>query len=245
MTGVVHPDNVVTNAAARAGDALVLTKPIGTGTPPPHQPRERLHRWRKRRGVMTTLNARRQRGTAAGAGTDVTGFGLLGPPAELALASGVAAEVDAAAVPAIEGVVELLSDPEERAVAGGYTAKPGACRGVRFVSRHGAGGAPTWLVCDAMTSGGPARGGRPGRGELAARRGGRPAGRGARGDDHGPLRPPERRKTTSVSSSGAGPDRLVYRATSRSTFVRSCLGCSLPETGQTARATAGTARLGH
>src|SRR3979409_2293928 len=51
--------------------------------------------------------------------TDVTGFGLLGHLHELALASGVAAEVDAAAVPAIDGVVELLSDPNEGAVAGG------------------------------------------------------------------------------------------------------------------------------
>ena len=66
---------------------------------------------------------RRLRGAALAAGvhgmTDVTGFGLLGHLHELALASGVAAEVDAAAVPAIDGVVELLSDPEERAVAGG------------------------------------------------------------------------------------------------------------------------------
>ena len=69
---------------------------------------------------MTTLNARaaeQARAAGAHALTDVTGFGLLGHPHELALASGLAAEIDAAAVPAIDGVLELLSD--ERALAGG------------------------------------------------------------------------------------------------------------------------------
>ena len=70
--------------------------------------------------VMTTLNARAARqARAAGAHalTDVTGFGLLGHTHELAAASGLAAEIDASAVPAIEGVLELLVD--ERALAGG------------------------------------------------------------------------------------------------------------------------------
>ena len=70
--------------------------------------------------VMTTLNARaavQARAAGAHALTDVTGFGLLGHAHELAAASGLAAEIDAEAVPAIEGVLELLSD--ERALAGG------------------------------------------------------------------------------------------------------------------------------
>ena len=69
---------------------------------------------------MTTLNAAaaaQARAAGAHALTDVTGFGLLGHVHELAEASGVAAEIDAAAVPAIDGVLELLAD--ERAVAGG------------------------------------------------------------------------------------------------------------------------------
>src|SRR6202042_1884930 len=73
---------------------------------------------------MTTL----EREAAAAAGeagahalTDVTGFGLLGHLHELALASGLAAGLDAGAVPAIAGdaVIALLSDPEGRAIAGG------------------------------------------------------------------------------------------------------------------------------
>ena len=69
---------------------------------------------------MTTLNDRAAaaaREAGAHALTDVTGFGLLGHVHELAAASGLAAEIDAAAVPAIDGVLELLAD--ERALAGG------------------------------------------------------------------------------------------------------------------------------
>ena len=69
---------------------------------------------------MTTLNdraAEQARAAGAHALTDVTGFGLLGHLHELAVASGLAAEIDAAAVPAIEGVLELLAG--EQALAGG------------------------------------------------------------------------------------------------------------------------------
>ena len=72
--------------------------------------------------VMTELNAdaaRAARAAGAHAMTDVTGFGLLGHLHELALASGVAAELEAAAIPAIDGVLELLARPDEAAVAGG------------------------------------------------------------------------------------------------------------------------------
>ena len=83
----------------------------------------------------------------------MTGFGLLGHLHELALASGLAAELDAAAVPAIEGVLELLADPDERAVAGGTRRNRAARRELRHV-RRSVPEARRWLVCDAMTSGG-------------------------------------------------------------------------------------------
>ena len=69
---------------------------------------------------MTTLNDRaadQARAAGAHALTDVTGFGLLGHVHELAEASGLAAEIDAAAVPAIDGVLELLES--DAALAGG------------------------------------------------------------------------------------------------------------------------------
>ncbi len=113
VTGVVHPDQVLTNADGRSGDVLVLTKPLGAGA---------VSTALKRGvpgvdlapavAVMTTLNREASiaaREAGAHAMTDVTGFGLLGHLHELALASGVAAEIDASAVPAIDGVRALLA----------------------------------------------------------------------------------------------------------------------------------------
>ncbi|MGI8864973.1 MAG: selenide, water dikinase SelD [Solirubrobacteraceae bacterium] len=157
VTGIVHPREVITNAGGRAGDVLVLTKPLGAGAvatalkrgfgnPP----------LAEAVAVMTTLNREASaaaRTAGARALTDVTGFGLLGHLHELALASGLAAEVDSGAVPAIDGVLELLSDPEGRAVAGGT--RRNHDHAGSFVSFAGSvDPARRWLVCDAMTSGG-------------------------------------------------------------------------------------------
>jgi selenide, water dikinase len=159
VSGTVHPDRVLTNAGGRAGDALVLTKPLGAGAITTALKRQLGHPpLAEAVEVMTTLNRDAAvAAVAAGAHalTDVTGFGLLGHLHELALASGLAAEVDAGAVPAIAGdaVIELLSDSEGRAIAGG----------TRRNRKHAEGFATfadsvpeerRWLVCDAMTSGG-------------------------------------------------------------------------------------------
>jgi selenide, water dikinase len=156
VTGAVHPERMVTNAGGRAGDALVLTKPLGGGA---------IVTARKRGAVddallgaavevMAGLNAAASEAAVAvgaTAMTDVTGFGLLGHLHSLARESGVAAEVDAAAVPAIEGVASLLAD--EGAVSGGSRRNREYASG--FASFGG--GVEAWrerLVCDAMTSGG-------------------------------------------------------------------------------------------
>jgi selenide,water dikinase len=157
VTGVVHPDEILTNAGGRPGDALVLTKPLGAGAVStalkrglPDVPLDAAV------AVMTTLNrdaAAGARGASASAMTDVTGFGLLGHLRELALASGVSAEVDAASVPAIDGVLELLSDEDERAIAGGT--RRNRQHAAEFTAFAPAVPEPRrWLVCDAMTSGG-------------------------------------------------------------------------------------------
>ncbi|MDX6699368.1 MAG: selenide, water dikinase [Solirubrobacteraceae bacterium] len=122
VTGAVHPDRILTNAGARPGDALVLTKPLGAGA---------ISTAAKRGAagpadvaaavaVMTELNAAAaEAALAAGAhaATDVTGFGLLGHLHELAVASGVSAEVSAGAIPAIGRARDLLAG--EEAVSGG------------------------------------------------------------------------------------------------------------------------------
>jgi selenide,water dikinase len=157
VTGTVAPDALVRNSTARVGDSLWLTKPVGGG----------LATTALKRGiagnelidatvaVMTTLN-RDASIAAVGAGasamTDVTGFGLLGHAYELAAASGVGLELDASAVPAISGVLELL-DREEPPVSGGTRRNREWVEA--FVDWDEA--VPEslrWLLCDAMTSGG-------------------------------------------------------------------------------------------
>jgi selenide,water dikinase len=103
--------------------------------------------------VMTTLNRDAAAAAAsASAMTDVTGFGLLGHLHELALASGVSVEVDATAVPAIPGVMELL-ELDEPPIAGGTRRNREWVE--EFVDWDPAVAEPLrWLLCDAMTSGG-------------------------------------------------------------------------------------------
>jgi selenide,water dikinase len=156
VTGLVHPDAVLTNAGGRPGDRLVLTKPLGAGAVATAAKRglATAELIARATSVMCELNAegaRAARAAGAHALTDVTGFGLLGHLHELALASGCAAEVEAAAVPAIDGVMELLGD--EQAVAGGT--RRNRAYAESFTSFAATVGEPRrWLVCDAMTSGG-------------------------------------------------------------------------------------------
>jgi selenide,water dikinase len=156
VTGVVDPRAVLTNAGGQPGDRLVLTKPLGAGAVATAIKRGLASEALVERAVavMATLNdvaAEQARAAGAHALTDVTGFGLLGHLHELAAASGVAAEIDSGAVPAIDGVLELLED--DRALAGGSRR-----------NRADADTFTTWgadvpeqlrrLACDAMTSGG-------------------------------------------------------------------------------------------
>jgi selenide,water dikinase len=157
VIGTVHPDEVLTNAGGRAGDALVLTKPLGAGTISTAAKRGIAKPDLIARGVevMSTLNrdaARAARAAGASALTDVTGFGLLGHLHELAAASGCAAEVDARAVPAIDGVTRLLA-VGDRAIAGG-TKRNRAYAETFTTWASSVQPAQRWLLCDAMTSGG-------------------------------------------------------------------------------------------
>jgi selenide, water dikinase len=156
VTGTVHPEQVITNAGGRAGDALVLTKPLGAGAVATAAKRGLADGALVARAVevMVELNrdaAAAARAAGAHAVTDVTGFGLLGHLHELASASGVAAEVDASSVPAIEGTLELLGD--DAAVSGGARANARHAR--TFAGFDGAvPPARRRLLTDPMTSGG-------------------------------------------------------------------------------------------
>ena len=155
VAGLVAPDKIVTNAGARAGDALVLTKPLGVGVTTTAIKRDLATADAIERVValMTHLNrAAAEAMLAAGAvaATDVTGFGLLGHLHKMLLASGASAEVDANAVPALDGTIELV---RAGAVAGGTK------RNMKFVEpvvrwAGGVGDEQRVILADAQTSGG-------------------------------------------------------------------------------------------
>lgn len=112
VVGLVHPDAVLSNATARAGDALILTKPLGTGiintAIKGGLAGDEVYRAAVEQ--MRALN----RGAAdcvaeagASACTDITGFGFLGHAAEMARASGVSLAIDSNAIPLLPGTLEF------------------------------------------------------------------------------------------------------------------------------------------
>jgi selenide,water dikinase len=114
VTATAHPDRIVGNAGALERDALVLTKPVGTGILATAAKQGAAGDGQERAGlrVMRALNraaAEAMQEIGVNACTDVTGFGLLGHLHELARASGVDVELEADAVPLIPGVRELAT----------------------------------------------------------------------------------------------------------------------------------------
>jgi selenide,water dikinase len=115
VTGTIDPRRIFTNAAAQPGDALLLTKALGTGVISTAIKKAKAEpAWiDAATKSMTTLNktaaeimARPEFGVHAA--TDVTGFGLIGHARELALGSGVALRIRAAGVPALLGAMECI-----------------------------------------------------------------------------------------------------------------------------------------
>ena len=154
VTGTVHPDEVITNAGARPGNVLVLTKPIGTGLIATAIKRGVADAIQRDAAVatMASLNAgasRAMRRVGALAATDVTGYGLLGHLGEMIRASRVSAELDVAAVPLLPGVLELAADG---VVPGGTDRNLKSAR--RFTDFGDLDDAMSIALADAQTSGG-------------------------------------------------------------------------------------------
>ena len=154
ITGLVHPDRLITNDRATVGDILVLTKPLGTGVittalKAGQAPDLVLA---TAADMMTRLNASAADAALASgvvAGTDVTGFGLLGHLRELADASGVSARIDTGAVPIIDGAAELA---EAGHLPGGSKRNLRSLR--ESVDAQATNEATISLLADAQTNGG-------------------------------------------------------------------------------------------
>jgi len=155
VTGLVSPRHMLTNARARAGDALVLTKPLGTGVITTGIKRGLTIRLLERKAIavmvrLNTVGAELAEAGLVKAAVDVTGFGLLGHLGAMCRASGVGAEIAADSVPVISPEVFQL-------IAAGCI--PGGSRdnlafADNFTEWDGATPAQKALLTDAQTSGG-------------------------------------------------------------------------------------------
>jgi selenide,water dikinase len=155
VTGIVHPDNYWRNIGARPGDALVLTKPIGSGV----LFNANLKKWVSEQalneciGHITTLNkvaAETMADFSIHAATDITGFALAGHALEMARGSGVTLEIQATQVPTMREALAMY----EKGVSTGVNAENRALieKETRFASTLS-----TWqqeIFVDPQTSGG-------------------------------------------------------------------------------------------
>jgi selenide,water dikinase len=155
VTGIVHPEKIITNAAAKPGDVLLLTKPLGAGI---IMAGKRIGETSEE-NYKTVLNSMKQLNKQSAVimqkygvkcATDITGFGLLGHALKLAVASNVTIKIDASSVPFFKGVRELLE----------LGCIPSACfRNLEYVEEHckfesALSYNNKMLMLDAQTSGG-------------------------------------------------------------------------------------------
>src|SRR3989339_1109755 len=154
VTGTIHPDKIITNAAAKPGDAIILTKPIGTGT---IAAGKRIGECAEPdyAAALASMKVLNKHGCAVmqkydvKSGTDITGFGLLGHALKLAHGSKVTIKINSITVPLMNGAYELAD----------LGCIPGAAfRNLDFVDSDASFTQVDYtlkmLLCDAQTSGG-------------------------------------------------------------------------------------------
>lgn len=155
VTGTIHPSKIRTNAGAKPGDKLILTKPIGVGIYTTSMKRDLLSQEdiQEVTKVMTTLNktaSETMDGFDVHATTDVTGFGLLGHATEMAQGSGTGLVIRSKDVPVLPRTRELA---EQGAVPGGTKNNHAhVASGINYPAEMDEIG--QWILCDAVTSGG-------------------------------------------------------------------------------------------
>lgn len=175
VTAIIHPDKVISNAGAKPGDRLILTKPLGIGiiTTAMKSGKASAKTIAEAIEVMSELNknaAEAMIAVGAHACTDVTGFGFLGHLSEMVRGSGVGAVIRVSKVPVLEEAWELVRE----GIAPG-----GSRRNLEFLRERlnvagGIGEDALLILADAQTSGGllialPAEDAERLRGELSKR----------------------------------------------------------------------------
>jgi selenide,water dikinase len=155
VTGTIHPDKIISNATAKVGDSLVLTKPLGIGVITTAIKKEKAEgKWvAEAVKIMTFLNKSASEAmldVGINACTDITGYGLLGHLCELGHASKVGAKIYLGKVPVIDFAWELA---KQKIVPGGTLAN------LKFIEdkvdwEHGITEEAKLILSDAQTSGG-------------------------------------------------------------------------------------------
>ncbi len=115
VTGIIDPKKIVKNSGAKAGDVLILTKPIGTGVISTAIKFNKTNERVKNESVKTMTTSVREASkimqeVEANGCTDITGFGLLGHAYELAKASNVTLEIESAKVPLLPDIIKLIKE---------------------------------------------------------------------------------------------------------------------------------------
>jgi selenide,water dikinase len=157
VTGLIHPDRVLTKARAQPGDLLMLTKPLGTGVITTAHKRGLARDADLAAAVASMLRLNKGAAEVATAmtihsATDITGYGLLGHAGELARNSAVALEIAVAGVPLLPGALEYAS---QEIFPGGLRRNEDYLLGDGFVRfTEGLERARTQLLFDPQTSGG-------------------------------------------------------------------------------------------
>jgi selenide,water dikinase len=155
VTGTIHPDKIISNATAKVGDSLILTKPLGIGIITTAIKKEQVEeKWiAEAVKIMSYLNKSASEAmldVGINACTDITGYGLLGHLCELSHASKVGAKVFLSQVPVIDFAWELA---KQKIVPGGTLAN------LKFIENnvnweHGITEEAKLILSDAQTSGG-------------------------------------------------------------------------------------------
>lgn len=154
VTGTIHPDRIITNAGAKPGDRLVLTKPIGSGVLTSAAKSGKVSEAELAETIETMIalnepGCRAMVEVGVSAATDVTGFGLVGHAFEMAEASGVTLSIYAFDTPLLAQTLELAAQ--------GIVTRAHQATLDYLGERLDAGGIDPVLVhvlCDAQTSGG-------------------------------------------------------------------------------------------
>ncbi len=155
VMGLVHPKNVRRNADAKAGDVLILGKPIGVGVLSAALKKGRLSDAGYAQLIKTTTMLNKPGASFAAmpgvhALTDVTGFGLAGHTLEIARGAGLTAVIDWAAVPMLEGVEAMAAD----GFVTGASARNWSGYGAEVILDSGLPTTAQDLLTDPQTSGG-------------------------------------------------------------------------------------------